>query len=612
MLQFGKGYPMRNKVRNRTLLSALVALSAVCLGSSLAPAHNQSNRAAESKSQACPNDDTGLHLPAGFCATVFADNIGHARHMVVAPSGILYANTWSGRYYGNDTPHAGRFLVALQDKSGSGKANVIERFGETVQSGGAGGTGIGLYKGWIYAEINDRIVRYSVPGDSIVPNSPPDNIVSGLPLGGDHPMHPFIINAEGSMYVDLGTATNSCQLKNRTLKSPGVQPCTELETRGGIWRYDANKTNQTFSTAEQFATGIRNTEGFAIDSSGRIFVTQHGRDQLHANWPDLYKPDQEATQPAEELLLLKANGDYGWPECYYDAFVQKLVLAPEYGGDGGKAIGVCASKIAPIAAFPAHWAPNAMVLYDEKQFPAHYRGGVFIAFHGSWDRAPYAQGGYNVVFQALDGDRASGQCEIFAEGFAGAVKSPARAEHRPSGLAVGPDGALYVSDDIRGRIYRIVYQGGSEGGVADVTPCPNLTAPAGNPVEVAAQPPEGTHPDAGAAANNLPVPQGATREMVLLGERIYRGQVGGAACTGCHGDSGQGTPLGPDLTGKKWLWSDGSYAGIAKTITEGVSQPKQYRSAMPPMGGTQLTRDQVSALAAYVWGLSHHASPNRN
>jgi glucose/arabinose dehydrogenase len=551
-------------------------------------------------------------LPAGFCATVFADDIGHARHMVVGPSGVLYVNTWSGRYYGNDTPHAGGFLVAMEDKSGAGKADVIERFGETAQSGGAGGTGIGIYKGSIYAEINDRIVRYSLPLGSMVPSGSADTIVSGLPLGGDHPMHPFIINAEGSMYVDLGTATNSCQLKNRTLKSPGVDPCTELETRGGIWLYDANKTNQTFSTSDRFATGIRNAEGFAIDSGRRVFVTQHGRDQLRANWPDLYKPDQEATQPAEELLLLKAKGDYGWPECYYDAFVQKLVLAPEYGGDGGKRIGVCANKVAPIAAFPAHWAPNAMVLYDKKQFPARYRGGVFIAFHGSWDRAPYAQGGYNVVFQTLDGDRASGQCEIFADGFAGAVKSPARAEHRPSGLAVGPDGSLYVSDDVRGRIYRIVYQGGSEGVAANVTPCPSLTAPAGSPVAVAAQPPEGTHPDAGAAASNFPVPEGATREMVALGERVYRGQVGGAACTGCHGDSGQGTPLGPDLLGKKWLWSDGSYPGIKKTITEGVSQPKQYRSPMPPMGGAQLLPEQVSAVAAYVWALSHPTPPNRN
>ena len=100
--------------------------------------------------------------------------------------------------------------------------------------------------------------------------------------------------------------------------------------------------------------------------------------------------------------------------------------------------------------------------------------------------------------------------------------------------------------------------------------------------------------------------------MVALGERIYRGQVGGAPCTGCHGENGEGTPLGPDLTGKKWLWSDGSYAGIKKTITEGVSQPKQYRSPMPPMGGAQLTPEQVSALAAYVWAISHRASTNRN
>jgi glucose/arabinose dehydrogenase/mono/diheme cytochrome c family protein len=604
---------MRNKIVKSTFSAALILAVVICLDRSLMSAKNQS-ASAGGASPACTSDNSGLSLPPGFCATVFADGIGHARDLVVAPNGVVYANTWSGRYYGNDTPPAGGFLVAMQDRDGSGTANVIERFGETVSAGGRGGTGIGIYKGAIYAEINDRIVRYSFSdSSSIVPRGPAETIVSGLPLGGDHPMHPFIITDDGTMYVDVASATNACQGQNRTPKSPGLNPCTELETRGGIWRYDANKSNQTFSPADRYAMGIRNAEGFAVDGHGRLFVTQHGRDQLYANWPDLYKPDQEATLPAEELLLLKRNGDYGWPECYYDGFIQRLVLAPEYGGDGGKAIGVCANKIAPIAVFPAHWAPNGMALYDKEQFPGHYRNGVFITFHGSWDRAPYPQGGYNVVFQALQGDRSPGNCEIFADGFAGEVKSPAEAQHRPSGVAVGPNGSLYVSDDIRGRIYQIVYRGGANFNAANVTACPSPTAPAGNIAQTSAQPPEGTHADAGAtAARSLAIPAGATRGMVDLGQRVFEGQVGGAPCAGCHGDHGQGTPLGPPLMSKKWLWSDGSYAGIKKTIIDGVSQPKEYRSPMPPMGGAQLTPDQVSAVAAYVWSLSHQSSPEQH
>jgi len=207
------------------------------------------------------------------------------------------------------------------------------------------------------------------------------------------------------------------------------------------------------------------------------------------------------------------------------------------------------------------------------------------------------------VFQPMSGEHVSGNCEVFADGFAGATRTPDKAEHRPSGLAVGPDGSLYVSDDVRGRIYRIVYRGGpfDQG---SVMACPSATASPGDVAGVEAKPPEGTHPNAGAEAN-LRVPEGATRDMVALGERIYRGQVGGAPCTGCHGEDGQGSPLGPALTGKKWLWSDGSYAGITKTIMDGVLQPKQYRGAMPTKGGGQLTDEQVQAVAAYVWSLSH-------
>jgi glucose/arabinose dehydrogenase/mono/diheme cytochrome c family protein len=608
---FFGGSPMLYSRRYRNLCSVFALLGAWGASASASPAQiPATERRAEAA--ACPGDDSGLKLPAGFCATIFANGVGHARHLAVAPNGVVYVNTWSGRYYGNDKPHEGGFLVALQDTTGTGKANLNRRFGETVQSGGAGGTGIGLYNGSLFAEINDKIVRYALPAGSLVPRGPAVPIVTGLPLGGDHPMHPFVIDSDGSLYIDVATATNACQVQNRTPRSPGIDPCTELETRGGIWRYDANKANQTFSPAGRFATGIRNAEGFAIDAAGHIFVTQHGRDQLYANWPALYKPEEEATLPAEELLLLRQGGDYGWPECYYDGLQRKLVLAPEYGGDGGKTAGPCAAKNAPIAAFPAHWAPNAMALYDKQQFPAHYRHGVFIAFHGSWDRAPYPQGGYNVVFQALAGDRAPGRCEVFADGFAGALASPGQAEHRPSGLAVGPDGALFVSDDVRGRIYRIVYRGdaGVEGAAAKYTACPSALAPAGQISANDAKPPEGTHPDAAAADDtaSLPVPAGATAEMLALGDRIFHGQVGGATCTGCHGANAKGTPLGPDLTGSKWLWGDGSYAAIAKIITAGVSEPKQYRSPMPPMGGAQLSSDQVSAVAAYIWGLSHRSA----
>ena len=230
------------------------------------------------KTAKCSNDDAGLKLPAGFCASVFADGIGHARHLAVGSNGVVYANTWSGDYYNFDKVHEGGFLVALQDKSGTGKADVIERFGETQKTGGAGGTGIGIFKESIYAEINDRIVKYSLPDGAIVPSNAAETIVSKLPLGGDHPMHPFVISPDGKLYVDVATATNSCQPKNRQPKVPGDKPCTELETRGGIWRFDANKTDQVFSPTERFATGIRNGEGFAIDPAGCVFVTQHGRD----------------------------------------------------------------------------------------------------------------------------------------------------------------------------------------------------------------------------------------------------------------------------------------------------------------------------------------------
>lgn len=554
---------------------------------------------------ACKGGSGGLSLPAGFCATIYADGIGHARQMAVSADGTLYVNTWSGRYYKNDTPPPGGFLVALKDTNGDGKADVTERFGESQAQGGHGGTGLALYQGAVYAESNDRIMRYSLNTGEVAPKAQGEVVVSGLPLTGDHPMHPFAITPKGDLFVDLGSATNACEVKNRVPGSPGNEPCTEKETRGGIWRYDAKGRNQTFSPAERFAAGIRNGEGIALDAQGRVFSTQHGRDQLHEDWPKLYTAKQGYELPSEEVVELKQGADYGWPECYFDPAQKKLVLAPEYGGDGGRKVGLCADRQGPVAWFPAHWAPNDMKFYigsgTEAGFPKAYRDGAFIAFHGSWNRAPGPQGGYSVVFQPFKDGKAAGDFVVFADGFAGAVKEPGRAEYRPSGLAVGPDGALYISDDVKGRIWRVTYAGGDPNVDVAAAPSPRNAATA----STKGPPPEGMHPDAGRTVAALPVPQRASREQVALGERIFHGEVADATCGGCHGSDGKGSPVGADLTSGHWLWSDGSLAGIEHTIANGVPEPKEHQNAMPPMGGVELSQADLKAVAAYVWALGH-------
>lgn len=600
-------------MNDKTMIRVMTAVAAVvsAIGCSGGDKREGGALADRSSVPTCPATD--LILPDGFCATVFADSLGHPRHLTVSSDGTVYVNTWSGRYYGNDQPPAGGFLIALRDTNGDGRADVMTRFGDSVQSGGAGGTGIALYQSAIYAEANDKVVRYPLPAGSITPTGAGQVVLSGLPLTGDHPMHPFAIDSSGALYINSGSATNACQRLNRIADSRGRQPCTELTTRGGIWRYDARATGQRFSPGERYASGIRNSGGIAVDSTGRgLYATQHGRDQLAENWPRLYSPVEGQNFPAEELLRVEQNGDYGWPECYFDSAQVKLVLAPEYGGDGGKAVGVCATRQAPIAFFPAHWAPNDLLLYSGRQFPARYRGGAFIAFHGSWNRAPGPQGGYNVVFVPFANGKPAGSYEIFADGFAGAERNPGAAAHRPAGLAVGPDGALYISDDAHGRIWRIAYTGAA--------PAPR--APSGVTVASASSadsvgPPEGTHPDAGvnpggvnssdALAGVAMKAAGVTPAMVALGDSIYQGRVAGGTCTGCHGQNATGTPLGPDLTDNQRIWGDGSLASITRIIREGVPAPKEHTGVMPPMGGAQLTPAQLAAVGGYIYSLSHSA-----
>lgn len=536
----------------------------------------------------CAADNGGLTLPPGFCATIFADNVGHARHMAVAPDGTVYVNTWSGAYFRRGpAPPAGGFVVALRDTNRDGVADSVQRFGPSEAQGAHGGTGIALWGGGLFVEEHDTIVRYPLKPGEPVPGAAPTTILTGLPLGGDHPMHPFAIQPDGTLLVNSGSASNTCESPNRQPGAKGAVPCTEALTRAGIWAYRADKPGQRFSQAERWATGIRNTGGIAFDSAGRIFATQHGRDQLSQNWGQFFTAKQGQELPAEILFSPAKGTDYGWPTCYFDGFAMRHKLAPEYGGDG-KAEEVCVNKTMPVAAFPAHVAPNDVAIYTGKAFPAAYSQGAFVAFHGSWNRAPGPQDGYMIAFQPLRNGKASGAWIRFADGFAGAYKEPGRAAHRPAGLAVGPDGALYIADDMRGRIWRVTYHGPANAALA-AAPIAATAAQA-----VASPAP---------AARTLPA--GIAAEQVALGRAIYLGEAKGGTCVGCHGSDGKGTMAGGSLTGPTFLWSDGSVDGLAATITKGVAQPKKASGAMPALGGADLSPADVRAVAAYVWTLSH-------
>lgn len=400
----------------------------------------------QASSLACDPDDGGLTLPEGFCALVVADDLGRIRHLAVRPDGDIFVAVRGRR------DEAGG-VIALRDTTGDGRADVRLRIVED-----RGGTGIAVDGEHLLYGRDDAVLRFRLAAEGPEVRGPADTLVSGLPATGGHAAKSLAVDGRGGLFVNVGSASNACQVQDRTAGSPGLDPCPELATQAGIWRYPIGATGLGQQDGERWASGLRNTVALAIrPSDGALYGVVHGRDQLHQNWPDLYSESRSAETPSEEFVRIERGKRYSWPECFHDPELNALVLAPEYGGDGDT-VGRCASRTGPIAAYPAHWAPNALVFYEASMFPDRYRGGAFIAFHGSWNRAPLPQGGYNIVFQPFDDVGPNGPWERFAEDFAGPDRSPRGARHRPTGLAVGPDGSLYVSDDSGGRIWRILYR----------------------------------------------------------------------------------------------------------------------------------------------------------
>lgn len=391
----------------------------------------------------CAPGNGGMTLPPGFCATIFADSTGSARHLAVAPNGDVLVNRRGRAAAGG--------VVVLRDTDGDGRADTRTKFGVR------GGTGIAIAPGWVYVDESDRIVRYPWKAGAMEPSGEPQIVVSGLPTGG-HDARNMVLDGRGNLYVNVGSTSNSCQLEERKAQVKGADPCVELETRAGIWRFRADGQNQAFTPGARYATGLRNGMGFAMNpADGALYAGTHGRDGLAQQWGR--SNEEGAELPAEEVVRIQQGTDAGWPYCYYDGQQKKLVLAPEYGGDG-REVGRCAGKAQPVVAFPAHWAPMSALFYTGRTFPAKYRNGMFIAFHGSWNRAPLPQQGYRVAFAPMTRNAFSGAYETFAGDFnAREVVNGARADYRPVGLAQAPDGSIYVSDDTKGRIWKIVYTG---------------------------------------------------------------------------------------------------------------------------------------------------------
>ena len=382
------------------------------------------------QSPACDADNGGLKLPPRFCTTVVAKDLIGVRHLAISPDGSIFAGRQGkdgGLYY-------------LRDTTGDGKIDLVSRIFDTA------GTGVVWTPDAVYFSPEDRVLRFPWKPGARKPSGSPEVIVQGLPTGG-HTAKSMVLGKDGSLFVVVGSMTNSCQEKDRASKSPGVNPCKELETRAGIWRFDSRKAGQTQASGKRWGTGLRNPMAMSLAPDGTLWAAVHGRDQLTQNWG--FSEEDGAENPAEELGPITEGIDYGWPYCYYDPRNKRKVQTPEYGGDG-TAQGDCGSKAQPAVAFPAHWAPNATVFYTGTMFPARYRGGVFVAFHGSWNRAPKPQQGFRVAFAPFENGKATGQFEDFA------LPAGEPNSIRPSGLAVGPDGSLYIGADREGKIWRVV------------------------------------------------------------------------------------------------------------------------------------------------------------
>lgn len=508
-------------------------------------------------------ENGGLFLPDGFEATVVVDSLpGRARHLAVNENGDIYVKARFAR----DKDES---VMALRDTNGDGRADIIKRFGGLARER-AYGTAMRIHNGYLYFSSELYVYRYKLKSGELVPSSPMEVVLTD-----DHPhgMHehitkPVTFDKEGHIYIAFGAGSNGCQEKNRTPNVPGIDPCPMLEDHGGIWQFDAAKTGLTQKDGRRYATGLRSI--VAMDwnpATNSLYTLQHGRDDFLMLWAEKYTPWQSAVLPAEELFQVKEGMDGGWPYCYYDQVQGKKLLNPEYGGDGNT-VGRCDKCEKPLIGFPAHWAPNDILFYQgaaaANAFPDRYKNGAFIAFHGSTNRAPYPQAGYFIGFLPAKNGAISNTWEVFADGFAGVdpIVNVSDAVYRPMGIAMGPDGSLYVAETEKGKIWRVTYKGDKTTfGTAQLAQMERRKSMSN-------------------IRNPDPITDNLDRDKPVAGGKVY-----GVYCAACHQRNGLGdSQRFPPLAGSEWVTGDKKK--LITVLLKGLEGPievkgQSYNNAMP-------------------------------
>jgi glucose/arabinose dehydrogenase len=368
-----------------------------------------------------------LELPPGFRINVFAEGLGYVRFMAFSPQGDLLATSSSRQVAsttcsgGTCTPDDGRVFL-LPDRDGDGVADRTVVFADGLDRP----QGIAFHNNTLYVTTPGQVLRLlsrdGMSADSV------EVVVPNLPTGPSHWSRSIAFGPDGKMYVHAGSSCNVCQ--------------EEDPRRAAITQYNVDGSGERV-----FAHGLRNAVGITFHpTTGELWATNNSRDLLGDDSPPKY------------VSVVRDGDHFGWPFC------NTGVPDPDFGN-----LGDCSQTRSPTGFLPPHSAPLGLLFYTGQQFPAEYRGDLFIALHGSWNRS--IPTGYKVVRLPMAGgvvgpmqDFISGwlpadpNCDnVPADATRGTAVCRGNAWGRPVGLAQGSDGSLYVSDDRAGVIYRVTY-----------------------------------------------------------------------------------------------------------------------------------------------------------